>query len=198
MAVIGVSLANDRHPANVIYYKNHLRYPVRVYPVNPQGGDIQGERVYPHLREIPERVDLAVVAVRAEQVPGVIEECVAARAGGAAVISGGFAESGRNDLQDRVVDIARKTDLLRSVMADSRTRVIPLYVEGSAKNEGREFVKIASRSPKPLNLPDWTCLLLAFSELAMDLQEEVESIDLNPVKGSADQCIVADARIMLA
>ena len=110
MAVIGVSLTNDRHPANVVYYKNHLRYPVNVYPVNPQGGDIQGEKVYPHLREIPEKVDLAVIAVRAEQVPGIIEECVAAGVGGAAVISGGFAESGRKDLQDRLVDIAREAD----------------------------------------------------------------------------------------
>lgn len=54
------------------------------------------------------------------------------------------------------------------------------------------------RGAEPVNLPDLTRLLLAFSELAMDLQDEVESIDLNPVKCSADQCIVADARIMLA
>jgi len=225
MAVIGVSLTNDRHPANVVYYKNHLRYPVKVYPVNPQGGDIQGEKVYPHLREIPEKVDLAVIAVRAEQVPGIIEECVEAGVGGAAVISGGFAESGRKDLQDRLVAIAgeadfpfvgpnclglyspdyvdtffipnermvrpnpggvamvsqsggvlvdqmvkfalegvgmslavsignkafvRELDLLRYLMADSRTKVIALYVEGFGKNEGREFVQTASRSPKPV------------------------------------------------
>ena len=110
MAVIGVSHSNDRHPANVVYYKNHLRYPVKVFPVNPQGGDLQGEKVYPHLRDIPEKVDLAVIAVRAEQVPGIVEECVAAGVGGAAVISGGFAESGRKDLQDRLVAIAREAD----------------------------------------------------------------------------------------
>jgi len=38
MAVIGVSLTNDRHPANVVFNKNLLRYPVGVYPVNPHGG----------------------------------------------------------------------------------------------------------------------------------------------------------------
>jgi hypothetical protein len=32
----------------------------------------------------------------------------------------------------------------------------------------------------------------------MDFQEDVESIDLNPVKCSAQECIIADARIMLA
>jgi acyl-CoA synthetase (NDP forming) len=110
MAVIGVSTNNDRHPANVIYNKNHLRYPVRVFPVNPRGGDLQGERIYAGIKEIPERVDLAVIAVRAEQVPVVLQECIEAGAGGAAVISGGFAETGRRDLQDRIVDIAREAD----------------------------------------------------------------------------------------
>jgi acyl-CoA synthetase (NDP forming) len=225
MAVIGVSLSNDMHPANVIYYKNHLRYPVNVYPVNPQAGDLQGEKVYARLEDIPEKVDLAVIAVRAEQVPGVLEECIAAGAGGAAVISGGFAESGRKDLQDRLVAIAKETgfpfvgpnclglyspkyvdtfflpnervvrpnpggvamvsqsggvlvdqmvkfalegvgmslavsignkafvremDLLRYLIADPGTKVIAFYIEGFGKNEGRDFVEAASRSPKPV------------------------------------------------
>jgi acyl-CoA synthetase (NDP forming) len=225
MAVIGVSHANDRHPANVIYHKNHLRYPVTVYPVNPQGGDLQGEKVYPHVGEIPGKVDLAVIAVRAEQVPRIVEECIQAGVGGAAVISGGFAESGRKDLQDRLVAIAREAafpfvgpnclglyspkyvdtffipnervvrpnfggvamvsqsggvlvdqmvkfalegvgmslavsignkafvkelDLLRYLISDPSTRVIAFYVEGFGKNEGRDFVETASRSPKPV------------------------------------------------
>ena len=65
MAVIGVSLTNDRHPANVIFNKNYLRYPVRVYPVNPHGGELQGEKVCGRVGDIPEAVDMAVIAVRA-------------------------------------------------------------------------------------------------------------------------------------
>jgi acyl-CoA synthetase (NDP forming) len=110
VAVIGVSLTNDRHPANVIYNKNHLRYPVRVFPVNPRGGTLQRETVYPHIGDIPEQIDLAVIAVRAEQVPDAVEECIKANVGGAVVISGGFAETGRKDLQDRMVSIAGEAD----------------------------------------------------------------------------------------
>ncbi|MGD2126518.1 MAG: CoA-binding protein [Desulfobacteraceae bacterium] len=110
MAVIGISLANDRHPANVIYNKNHLRHPVSVFPVNPRGGELQGERVYTNITEVPEKIDLAVIAVRAEQVPGVLEDCIEAGVGGAAVISGGFAESGHKDLQDRIVARAREAN----------------------------------------------------------------------------------------
>lgn len=39
--------------------------------------------------------------------------------------------------------------------------------------------------------------MVRFSEMVMDLEAEIASIDLNPVMASADGCAVADARIML-
>jgi len=108
MAVIGVSLNNDRHPANVVFNKNQLRYPVKVFAVNPRGGVLQGEKVFPHVSEIPHKVDLAVIAVRAEHVPDIVTDCIQAQVGGAAVISGGFAEVGQKNLQDRMASIARE------------------------------------------------------------------------------------------
>jgi acyl-CoA synthetase (NDP forming) len=110
MAVIGVSLKNDRHPANVVYTKNHLRYPVKVFPVNPKGGTLGGEKVFTHISEIPEKVDLAVIAARAEHVSTILPDCIQAGVGAAAVISAGFAEIGRQDLQDRIVAIAREAN----------------------------------------------------------------------------------------
>ncbi len=110
MAVIGVSRTNDRHPANVIFNKAHLRSPVKVFAVNPRGGEVQGEPVYRSVSDISKTVDLAVIAVRAEHAPGVLKECIEAGVGGAVIISGGFAEVGRKDLQDRMVDVAQKAD----------------------------------------------------------------------------------------
>jgi len=110
MAVAGVSLANERHPANVIYNKIHLRYPVKVYPVNPKGGVFKRDRVYRGVDEIPGPVDLAVIAVRAELVPETLMQCIRKGAGGAVIISGGFAESGRADLQERITAMAREAD----------------------------------------------------------------------------------------
>ena len=109
-AVAGVSLTNDRHPANVIYNKIHLRYPVKVYPVNPKGGVFKRDRVYRGMEEIPGPVDLAVIAVRADLVPETLSQCIRKRVGGAVIISGGFAESGRADLQERITVMAREAD----------------------------------------------------------------------------------------
>jgi len=110
MAVIGVSMSNDSHPANVVFNKNRLRYPVEAFAVNPKGGSFHRREIFSRVSDIPEKVDLAVIAVRADLAPGVLSECIEAGVGGAVVISGGFAESGRKDLQDRMVDIAREAD----------------------------------------------------------------------------------------
>ncbi|MCG6895333.1 MAG: CoA-binding protein [Desulfobacteraceae bacterium] len=111
VAVIGVSTRSDLHPANVIYNKLHLRYPLRVFAVNPKGGRLRNETVYRRLSEIPEPVDLAVIAARADHVPGILEACIRNRVGGATVISGGFAEIGRTDLQERITEMAREAHL---------------------------------------------------------------------------------------
>jgi acetate---CoA ligase (ADP-forming) len=110
MAVIGVSSHNDSHPANVIYNKNHFRYPLHVYPVNPKGGTIKREILYRDISEIPDKIDIAVIGVRADFVPGIMETCIRNNVGGAVVISGGFAESGKLDIQKRLVDMAHEAD----------------------------------------------------------------------------------------
>ncbi len=53
------------------------------------------------------------------------------------------------------------------------------------------------RGSKPVNLEELNRLLMTFSDLVMDLESLIESIDLNPVICSPTRCVVADARIML-
>ena len=108
--MIGISLTNEKHPANVIYNKNKFRLQAEVFPVNDRGGVYQGEKVYASILDIPMKVDLAVIATRAEMVPKMVTDSIRAGVKGAVVISGGFAESGNKDLQDRLVSIAKEAD----------------------------------------------------------------------------------------
>jgi len=110
IAVIGVSLHNDLNPANVIYYKNLFRYPAEVYAVNPKAGILKGMQSYSSVADISDDIDMAVIAVQAERVPASVEECIKAGVKSAVIISGGFSEVGRNDLQDRITAIAREAD----------------------------------------------------------------------------------------
>jgi len=86
-------------------------YDGKVYPVNPKAGEILGLRVYPSVSEIPSRLDLVVVVVPAPFVPGVLREAVSKGAGAGIIISGGFRESGRGDLEHELLDIVTETGL---------------------------------------------------------------------------------------
>lgn len=114
VAVIGVSTTNMFHPANIIYNKNFYGYDCEVFAVNPRGGEVDKRPVYRSLAEVPKKVDMAVVAVRAHLVPGVAQECADAGVESMVVISGGFAEMGPEgkELQDRLVEICRKGSIV--------------------------------------------------------------------------------------
>jgi acetate---CoA ligase (ADP-forming) subunit beta len=53
------------------------------------------------------------------------------------------------------------------------------------------------RGAEPINIDALKKTLLKFSKLMMDLQDVVESIDLNPVMCTAKACTIVDSRIML-
>lgn len=66
----------------------------RVYPVNPQRSEVLGVKAYKSIRDVPEPVDLVVLATPAVTIPGLIGECIEAKAKSAVVISAGFKERG--------------------------------------------------------------------------------------------------------
>jgi succinyl-CoA synthetase alpha subunit/GNAT superfamily N-acetyltransferase len=109
LAVIGAS----RDPAAVGHQllDTLLRGEFRgaIYPVNPKAAVVHGLRAYPSVRDLPEPVDLAVVAVPPQAVLGVVDDCAARGVRALVVVSAGFAECGREgaELQGRLVDKVR-------------------------------------------------------------------------------------------
>lgn len=94
VAIIGAS----RSPESVggALFRNMLRDGFRgvVFPVNPKTDSIAGVLCYPTVLDVPVDIDLAVVVVPAEAVPGVVDECAEKGIGTLVVISAGFGESG--------------------------------------------------------------------------------------------------------
>jgi acetyltransferase len=66
----------------------------RIFFVNPSHSTILGQNVFSKTRDVPEAVDLAVIATPAATVAGIIGECAAAGVRGAVIISAGFKECG--------------------------------------------------------------------------------------------------------
>jgi acetate---CoA ligase (ADP-forming) len=64
----------------------------RVFPVNPSYAEIGGRTCYRSIDAIPERVDLAVLAIPAAAVVGEVRRCAEAGVKAAAIMTSGFAE----------------------------------------------------------------------------------------------------------
>jgi acyl-CoA synthetase (NDP forming)/RimJ/RimL family protein N-acetyltransferase len=84
-----------------------------IYPVNPGARHVRGVPAYADIEAIPGDVDLAVLAVPAEEVAAVVEACRRKRVRGLVVISGGFGEAGPEgrDAERRLVAAARASGM---------------------------------------------------------------------------------------
>lgn len=84
-----------------------------IYAVNPRYDRIQGLKCYPSLSEIQGNIDLAVIAIPAEGVPNVLEQCAERGVENVVVISAGFKEVGREGavLESELVKIAKEHKL---------------------------------------------------------------------------------------
>jgi acetyl coenzyme A synthetase (ADP forming)-like protein len=79
-------------------FRNLLAYDFQgpVYPINPTAQSVTGVHAYPTVLDVPDAVDVALVVVPAELVPGVVDECAQKGVYGVVIISAGFAEVGAN------------------------------------------------------------------------------------------------------
>ena len=75
IAVVGLSDKPDRHSHQIASYLQQAGY--RIVPVNPRIAEALGEKAYPSLRDIPERVDVVQIFRRSQDIPPIVDEAVA-------------------------------------------------------------------------------------------------------------------------
>ncbi|MFK7963794.1 MAG: acetate--CoA ligase family protein [Burkholderiaceae bacterium] len=109
VAVIGASSEPARIGGRPVFYSKGLGFAGPIYPVNPGRDEIQGLKSYKSIKDVPEPVDCAVVAVPAALVLQTMHECAQAGVRSVVMFSSGFAEVGDEGvgLQAAVVDFAR-------------------------------------------------------------------------------------------
>jgi acetyl coenzyme A synthetase (ADP forming)-like protein len=109
VAIVGASDNADKIGHIIMHNYIDEGYPGRIYPINIKStGTIMGRKAYKSVLDVKAKIDLAVIAVPAEIVPAVLDECGKAGVKSAVVISGGFAEVGNVALQDELVRVAKK------------------------------------------------------------------------------------------
>ena len=108
IAIVGASTSPEKPGYQMV--KAFEKFPGKVYPVNPRGGDVLGFDMYTSLSDIPEPVDLIAMVVPPQASAGVLREAAACGAGAAFMVSGGFSETGNDGhkRQAEILDICNK------------------------------------------------------------------------------------------
>jgi len=141
IAVVGAS--NTPGKVGNVIFSNLRRGKVRVYPVNPYEDYVGGEVSYPSVTDLPETVDLAVIAIPAHHTVEVAAECAARRIPFIIPVASGFAEVGEEGekLQKALIDSIR----------GSRTRILGPNTLGILvpRNGIDTFFTLPERSSRP-------------------------------------------------
>jgi acyl-CoA synthetase (NDP forming)/RimJ/RimL family protein N-acetyltransferase len=113
VAIIGASRRQDTIGQTLVHNLVLGDYTGRVYVVNPSADAVSGMPAYKSVTDIPDQVDVAIVAVPADVVQDVVLDCAAKGVHGLIVISSGFAETGDEGRlrQRRLVGLARSYGL---------------------------------------------------------------------------------------
>jgi predicted CoA-binding protein len=98
IAVVGLSPKPHRDSHRVARYLLESGY--EIVPVYPREEQILGQRVYRRVQDVPGAVDLVDVFRRSEELPEVIDDALAARAGALWLQLGCIDESGARRAQD--------------------------------------------------------------------------------------------------
>jgi acyl-CoA synthetase (NDP forming) len=94
VAVIGASDAPGNLGGTAVRLLRKFGYPGAVYPVHPRHREIGGLKAFSAIGDVEDEVELAIVAVAAERVVPLLEECADAGIRHGIVWAGGFAEVG--------------------------------------------------------------------------------------------------------
>ena len=103
IAVVGASSKPGKIGFTVLDRLIDDGYENPIYPINPKAEEILGLKSYASVLDVPGPIDAAVITVPAKFVPPVIDECGKKGVKGLILITSGFGEVGRQDLEDEIV-----------------------------------------------------------------------------------------------
>lgn len=116
VAFVGVSPEPMKYAGRALSFLRKHGFGGPIFAVNPKYQEVLGVPCVKDTSELPAgEIDLAFVAVSADRVPGVIEECGRKGIGAAIVASSGFREAG--------ADGARREETLRDIARKSGVRI---------------------------------------------------------------------------
>ena len=113
VAVVGASQNANTRNFYLVSNLVNLKFPGKIYPVNPNAKEILGLKAYPDLKSIEGNIDLVVISIPASKTLDIVRDCVAKRVKGVALVPGGFSEIGEGGkgVQDEMLSLLRESGI---------------------------------------------------------------------------------------
>lgn len=113
IAIIGASGNFDIISGKPLRFLKEHGFRGRIFPVNPKYEELGGYRCYKSVIDVPEPVDLALIAVNYRLVLPVLKECVKKGVKFATIFSSGFAETGDEgrNLQEQISELCKASGI---------------------------------------------------------------------------------------
>ena len=108
IAVVGASATPGKIGYTVLYNLINQGFTGTIYPINPTADEILGLKCYASVLDVPGEIDTAVITIPAKIVPEGIAECGKKGVKGVIIITSGFSEVGKRDLEEQIVAIAHQ------------------------------------------------------------------------------------------
>jgi acetyltransferase len=106
VAIIGASANKGKIGYKIVENIVTGGYPGRIYPVNPQGGELLDRPVYQSMADIDAEIDVATIAIPAKFVFEAVRACAEKQVKFLSIITSGFSEVGDVETERKIVNYA--------------------------------------------------------------------------------------------
>jgi len=113
VAIVGASRQEGKVGYEILANMIEAGYKGRIFPVNPQAGEIKGLKCYSDLGSIPAVPELVLIIVPAKMVLAVMQQCAKVGTKAVVIITAGFKEVGEEGraLEKQVIQTARQAGI---------------------------------------------------------------------------------------
>jgi len=108
VALIGISRKSGPGSFNLMEIMADFGYSGEIYPVNPNAGEILGQKAYPNVTAVKKKIDLAVITSPRQTTLRILQDCVAANIKAAIVVNQGFNDADHHgqQMQQQMAEMA--------------------------------------------------------------------------------------------
>jgi len=113
VALIGISRKSGPGSFNLMENMTEFGFSGKIFPINPKADTILGKKVYPNIKAVKEKIDLAVISAPREDTVSILKDCVAAHVKAVIIVNQGFADANNKgkEIQRKITEIAKRYEI---------------------------------------------------------------------------------------